>query len=71
MTISILYPRREIKKMGDKCEWSQDDDGVWNTSCENMFEILEGTPDENMMLYCPYCWKRLIQLHYPGDENGN
>lgn len=48
--------------MGDKCEWKQDENGVWETECGNMFEITEGTPNENDLKYCPYCGKHLIQI---------
>jgi len=38
------------------CEWAQDPDwGCWETECENIFELIEGTPKENKMAYCCYC----------------
>lgn len=53
--------------MGDKCEWIQDENGVWETSCGNMFEIIEGTPRDNELRFCPYCGKHLVQI----DTNEN
>lgn len=50
--------------MDDNCKWVEDYNGTWETSCENAFEITEGTPDENGMKYCPYCGKKLIQLKF-------
>lgn len=49
--------------MGDKCEWKQDEDqhGLWETDCGNLFDITEGTPHENGMNYCPYCGKHLVE----------
>ena len=47
--------------MGDKCEWQQDENGVWETNCGNLFEVTEGTPYENDLKYCPYCGKHLVQ----------
>ena len=48
--------------MGEKCEWKQDEDGVWETGCGNMFEVTEGTPYENDLKFCPYCGNHLIQV---------
>ena len=50
--------------MGENCEWKQDENGVWNTECGNMFEVTEGTPHDNQMNYCPYCGKHLDQVEY-------
>ena len=48
--------------MGDICEWKQDKNGVWETDCGNMFEIIDGTPSDNDLKFCPYCGKNLIQI---------
>jgi hypothetical protein len=48
--------------MGDNCEWKQDENGVWETECGNLFEIIDGTPNENNLKYCPYCGKHLVQV---------
>ena len=53
--------------MGDKCEWKQDENGIWETDCGNLFEITEGAPNENDMKYCPYCGKLLIQINMEGE----
>ena len=53
------------KQVGDQsladgsCEWSQDDDGYWETECGGMFALIEGTPRENDMNFCCYCGKPL------------
>lgn len=36
------------------CLWNNDD-GCWETTCGNAFEINDGTPAENDMTYCCYC----------------
>jgi len=45
------------------CEWIADfteyDTGQYETSCENAFVILEGTPKDNKMKFCCYCGKPL------------
>lgn len=37
------------------CQWTADDDGIYETECGNMFEITEGSPVENGMVHCCYC----------------
>lgn len=43
---------------GDTCTWTEDC-GPYSTSCGNYFEIIDGTPAENGMLFCPYCGRRI------------
>jgi hypothetical protein len=44
------------------CKWTYDNDyDQWITSCDNAFVLMEGTPAENRMLYCPYCGKNITQ----------
>lgn len=38
----------------DPCLWTQDETGVWETECGGMFEVMEGKPNENAMLFCTY-----------------
>lgn len=48
----------------DKCLWKQDEDGAWDLSCGERYEITEGTPRENHMKFCCYCGKRIRQKSY-------
>ena len=43
------------------CIWTEDDDGIYLTSCENAFEFMNGSPEDNHMKFCPYCGKLLRQ----------
>lgn len=43
------------------CTWREDEDGIWKTACDHLFEVLEGTPEENDMKFCCYCGKALAQ----------
>ena len=52
---------KEIE-MGETCEWVTDDEGVWDTECGNRFEIIDGTPRENQLHWCPYCGKSLQEV---------
>lgn len=49
------------------CVWKQDDDGNWDTQCDNLFIIIDGTPAENSMQFCPYCGKTINE----GDPNAD
>jgi len=37
------------------CTWTQNEDGVYETNCDNMFVFNDGGPVENDFRYCPYC----------------
>jgi hypothetical protein len=45
------------------CEWTQDEDGVYDTACEVRFELNEGAPTENNMRYCHSCGKRIKEVN--------
>ena len=47
--------------MNNFCQWTQDRENNYETSCEHIFCIIEGTPTENDMLFCPYCGKDIVQ----------
>ena len=54
--------------MPDKnCTWEEDCEGYWNTACDNMFTLEEGTPEENQMKFCCYCGRPLKQRRYKGS----
>ena len=39
----------------DKCQWYEDDNGVWETTCECTFEFIVDGPDDNGFSFCPFC----------------
>ena len=41
------------------CDWKADDDGVYDTSCDQRFFFDSGTVAENNFTWCPYCGNRL------------
>ena len=59
-SLNAIAPRGR-PRTGDKCEWTQDDDGVWDTECGERYEVTDGSPGENDMKYCPYCGKVLCE----------
>lgn len=48
------------------CLYQQDEDGNWNTDCGECWVLVEGTPKENRMRFCPYCGLSLRQRSYRG-----
>lgn len=40
-----------------ECAWFPDvaDFGTWRTECGHVYQINEGTPEENKMAFCTYC----------------
>jgi hypothetical protein len=43
------------------CTWTKPYEGPWETSCGNLFEIIEATPRENGMTFCCYCGAHLVE----------
>lgn len=43
----------------ETCKWTEDADGNWDTSCDNKYIIVEGTPTDNGMKFCTYCGREL------------
>jgi hypothetical protein len=54
------------------CTWTQADPwdmpGAYETSCENMFQIMEGDPADNDFRYCCYCGGELVVVKAVIDE---
>jgi hypothetical protein len=43
-----------------KCDWTENSDpDYWETSCGEAFIIIEGTPQDNKMKYCPFCGQEI------------
>ena len=45
-------------------------EGNYSTGCGNMFTVMEGTPEENDMKFCPYCGKQLRQSQQHPNRTG-
>lgn len=44
------------------CKWVYDEDyDVWETECKQLFCLNEGTPQNNIMKYCPFCGKLISE----------
>lgn len=47
----------------DDCVWTYDDSNdCWETGCNNVSAVIEGTPKDNGMKYCPYCGRKLEEI---------
>jgi hypothetical protein len=51
------------------CAWTEDADGDWETTCGQMFILLEGKPTDNDMKFCCYCGGELAQVDYTDNED--
>lgn len=43
-----------------KCEWHQDENGLYHTSCGEIYETIAGTREENGIMFCPYCGREVV-----------
>ena len=64
--VSLVYI---LNKRNWHCVWQQDDEGNWQTECDEMFVIIDGTPEENQMKYCAYCGCAIEQKLYREETN--
>jgi len=46
------------------CVWTEDENGIYQTECEDAFEFNDGAPADNGMVYCCYCGKRLVAKRF-------
>lgn len=44
-----------------KCTWTEDHNGVWETSCGKAWEFYVHGPDENGFRVCPFCGNALLE----------
>jgi hypothetical protein len=54
--IRVINSLRTQTQEGN-CIWSEDDDGNWHTSCNQIHQFANGTPEDNHHKFCPYCGK--------------
>lgn len=55
--------------MALKCEWKQDDDGIYHTGCGEAFTFDSGTATENKAKFCQYCGGNLRAVPF-AEEGG-
>ena len=60
---SMLGPQASTPNGPESCEWLYcEEEDAWDTGCGNKFQVFEGAPRENGMVYCPYCGKRIEEV---------
>lgn len=52
-----------------ECDWHQDYDGVWETACGNMVEMVPcDPPSEHGWTHCPCCGRHIREFPYEEEE---
>lgn len=46
------------------CEWLEEDNNEWWTSCHNVHTLIDGSPTDNELVYCGYCSKRIKETPF-------
>lgn len=60
-------PQRDLRfvdasaERATSCVWTDDEDGIYHTTCGGMFVLLADTPRQNGMNYCCYCGRTLTE----------
>lgn len=59
--------------MPDICRWRYDDyHDLWTTDCNQEFVVIDSTPKDNGMNFCPFCGGSLHQVPVREDvEHAN
>ena len=53
-----------VRSSSTTCQWTQNEDGAWESACGHRWEFIEGGPTENGMKFCCYCGKPLVDVPY-------
>ena len=53
----------------EQCEWSETEDGQWETECNRLFEFNEGGPEENRLVFCFNCGKSVHSVRWAPKED--
>jgi hypothetical protein len=64
-----------LRKLNDlreatQCDWKQDIDGNWDTSCKQCMCFEYGPPYEQGYQYCHHCAATINFIHYKIEEEG-
>ena len=51
------------------CTWTRDDDGNYETECDNMHCFIDGCVKDNHYNFCPYCGCSVEEAKDATDEN--
>ena len=59
---------RSHKHKEPSCRWTADDEGNWDTQCEQKHVLIDGGPKDNQMRFCCYCGGALVERPYREDK---
>lgn len=59
-----------VKAGGRVCEWTEDTEGTFVTSCGNYFQFTADGPKENKFQFCPYCGGKIVEAQGGKKEGG-
>lgn len=45
------------------CRWGEDEGGIWNSECGELFQFDCDGPEENGFKFCPYCGKEMCEVN--------
>jgi hypothetical protein len=70
LSAMLTYAASLQRREDATCEWKEDEDGNWNTSCDEMFTFIDGKPRENYYKFCAHCGRHLVESVYvePTDD---
>ena len=61
---------RRLRLAKTTCTWGYDDgDDYWETSCDGAFQLVDGTPADNGMKFCPYCGRPIEEVSENDQED--
>ena len=58
-----------VEEAKAECIWTHNDDDYWQTECWNAFQLVDGKPSGNYMIYCPYCGRKLAEAATQSEES--
>jgi hypothetical protein len=61
----------EIRRIAAPCTWTYGEhyEHWWDTSCNRVFVMREGTPKANGYNFCPSCGKPLVEFYIQDSED--
>ena len=70
MEAMTLISRAVPVLLQKSCQWSEDEDGNWDTACGEKFCFVDGSgPKENKARWCLYCGGQMVAVPYPHNAD--
>ena len=59
--LDAMAALRQAIAQPEACTWTQtdDEDGIWSSSCGELWSFIDGGPKENRVSYCHHCGKKV------------